>query len=82
MDNRTVISTFEWTLPTESGYETIVDYYRISFSPRPLSHPGTNLVFSSPWTVTLHANIEYTVGIIAGNCVGETDKSTTRIGIN
>ena len=75
--NDSVVSTFEWNVPLGSS---VVDYYKISITPQPLSHPKSNVVFSSPWNVTLHANTMYTASITAGNCVGESNESSTTIG--
>ena len=49
-----------------------MDYYPITVTPRPLSHPVSNIVYSTPWNVTLNFNIEYTVTITAVNCAGES----------
>ena len=65
--------TFEWDLPPGRGPEAIVDYYQIAVTPRPLSHPVLNIVYSSkPWHVTLEYNTKYTVTITAVNCAGES----------
>ena len=66
------IPTFEWDPPGGMGPQTIVDYYIISISPSPLSHPGTNIVHSSPWNVTLAYNTLYNLSITAVNCAGES----------
>ena len=65
--------TLEWDLPQGSGAEAIVDFYNISITPRPLSHPKWNAVYSAPWNVTLSYNVEYTVTITAVNCAGESN---------
>lgn len=65
--------TFEWDPPQGSGPEAVVDYYVITISPSPLSHPGTNMVESPPWNVTLSYNVEHTVNITAVNCAGNGD---------
>ena len=54
------------------GPELVVDNYRITISPAPLSHAIINLIESSPWNVTLDYNVIYTANITAINCVGET----------
>ncbi len=68
------IVTFQWDLPLGGGTPAfIVDSYLIVVAPEPLSNPSSNVVFVSTWTVTLEYNIEYTVTIMAVNCVGESD---------
>lgn len=64
--------TFEWRLPQATGPEVIVDYYRVIVSPSPLSHPSSNMVFSSQWNVTLDYNTEYTVTILTINAAGNS----------
>ena len=49
-----------------------MDYYQITVTPRPLSHPVSNIVHSTPWNVTLDYNIKYTAVITAVNCAGES----------
>ena len=49
-----------------------MDYYLIVVTPRPLSHTILNIVYSTPWNVTLNFNIEYTASITAVNCAGES----------
>lgn len=71
--------TFEWDSPQGSGPEATVDYYIISISPRPLSHPCTNVVQviqSLLWNVTVAHNTVYTVNISAVNCAGQSDSYT------
>ena len=68
--------TFEWDPPPGSGPEAIVDYYSIIVTPRPLSHPILNIVFSTLWNVTLNYNIEHTAIITAVNCAGESSPFT------
>ena len=70
-ENNTVI--FEWDPPQGMGPELVVDNYRITISPAPLSHTMINLVESSPWNVTLDYNVVYTANITAINCAGETE---------
>ena len=67
--------TFEFDLLQGSGPERVVDYYIISISPEPLSHPVINSVYSSPWNVTVSYNTEYTATIKAVNCVGVSSVS-------
>ena len=64
-------ATFVWDPPRGMGPEVIVDYYWISISPRPRSHPVSNLVYSSPWNVTVDYNITYNANITAVNCAGK-----------
>lgn len=64
---------FDWDPPQGLGPEAIVDDYVISISPSPLSHPGTDVVSSPPWNVTLDHNTLYTINITAMNCAGEGD---------
>ena len=51
--------TFEWDEPRGIGPELIVDYFLISITPQPRSHPILNNVSSSPWNVTLDFNVAY-----------------------
>ena len=53
-----------------------MDYYKIVITPRPLSHPVSNVVYSTPWNVTLDYNIEHTAIITAVNCAGESSPFT------
>ena len=65
--------TLEWDPPEGSGPEVVVDYYRISITPRPLSHSiSTVLDYSLNWNVTLRYNTRYTANITAINCAGES----------
>lgn len=70
--------TFDWDPPQGSGPEAIVDYYTISISPTPLSHPDISRVYSSPWNVTLGYNINYAVEIVAENCAGASNSFILR----
>ena len=65
--------TFEWDPPQGRGPEAIVDYYSILVTPRPLSHPPSNIVYFTPWNVTLDYNIVHTATITAVNCAGESN---------
>ena len=68
------IVTFQWSLPLGGGTPAfIVDSYLIVVAPEPLSHPSSNVVNVPTWTVFLEYNVEYTVTIMAVNCVGESD---------
>ena len=49
-----------------------MDYYSIVVTPRPLSHPVSNIVYSTHWNVTLEYNINHTAAITAVNCAGES----------
>ena len=71
--------TFEWDPPQGLGPEVVVDYYRITISPAPLSHPSINSVNSSVWNVTLNYNAPYTANITAVNCAGESSFSSLQI---
>ena len=64
--------TFEWDEPRGIGPELIVDYYLISITPQPRSHPIINNVSSSPWNVTLDFNVAYITTITAVNCAGQS----------
>ena len=64
--------TFEWDPPSGSGPEAIVDYYPILLTPKPLSHPSYNVLYTSPWIVTVRYNVEHTAVITAVNCAGES----------
>ena len=75
--NNTVTVVLEWNRVVGND----VDYYRISISPPPLSHPESNLVQSSPWSVTLDPAVQYRTSIVTGNCVGESTEATINIGI-
>ena len=68
-----IIITFSWDPPQGSGVTTIVDDYIISISPKPLSHPITNILNSTSINVTLEYNEEYTVLLEAVNCAGKSD---------
>ena len=67
--------TFEWDLPQDTGPGFAVDYYIISFLPRPLSHRTTNIITYPPypWNVTLNHNTTYAINLTAVNCAGESD---------
>ena len=65
--------TLEWDPPDGLGPEATVDYYWISVTPRPLSHPISNLVLLPPWNVTLDYNVVYTVSITVVNCAGDSN---------
>ena len=67
---------FEWNPPQGLGPATVVDYYIISISPKPLSHPSTNVVSQSPWNVTLVHNTEYSINVTSVNCAGQGDTFT------
>lgn len=69
-DSSNTAVTFEWDPPNGSGPEAVVDYYIISISPAPLSHPERNVVHSLLWNVTLAHNTYYKINITAVNCAG------------
>ena len=60
-----------WDPPTGSGSELIIKEYIVTIFPKPISHPITNVAFSSPFYATLNYNITYDVTITAVNCVAE-----------
>ena len=62
--------TFEWDPPHGSGPEAIVDSYPILITPRPLSHPSSNVLYSTQLNVTLQYNVEHVAVITAENCAG------------
>ena len=68
--------TFEWDPPQGSGTEAIVDNYSILLTPKPLSHPSLNFLYSPPWVVTVRYNVEHTAVITAVNCAGESSPFT------
>ena len=68
--------TFEWDPPQGSGPETIVDSYPILLKPKSLSHPSLNVLYSSPYIVTVRYNVEHTAVITAVNCAGESSPFT------
>ena len=55
------------------GQEVSIDFYNISITPRPLSHPIFNTVYSTSWNVTLRYNVEYIATITAVNYAGESN---------
>jgi hypothetical protein len=71
ISNNTI--TLEWNPPQGSGAETIVDYYRVSVTPVPLSHPMINMILLPPWNVTIEYNVAYTVSVTAVNCAGDSN---------
>ena len=66
----------EWDPSSGSGPQAIVDSYSILLTPRPLSHPRLNVLYSSPLIVTVRYNVEYTAVITAVNCAGESSPFT------
>ena len=62
----------KWDPPQRSGADSIVDFYNISITPKPLSHLIWNVIYSTHWKVTLSYNVEYTATITAVNCAGES----------
>ncbi len=51
----------------------VVDNYTISVLPTSISHPISNLVYSTSWNVTLDYNVIYNATITAQNCAGESE---------
>ena len=70
LDNTTI--TFSWVPPQGSGVETVVDKYRFSISPVPLSHSNFTVVYGEAINVTLEYNINYNTSVLAINCAGES----------
>ncbi len=64
---------FEWDSPLGSGPEAVVDNYTISILPMPVSHPISNVVYSTSWNVTLDYNVIYNATITSQNCAGESE---------
>ena len=62
--------TLEWIPPQGSGPNTIVDAYKVTIMPKPLSSPVSNIIRVTSWNVTLSYNSIYTAMIIAENCAG------------
>lgn len=73
-----IIVTFEWNPPEGSGTEVIVHSYKIALTPKPISHPSSNIVHSTAWNVTLRYNVEYMATIISVNCEGESSPVVLR----
>ena len=65
--------TLEWDLPQDM---VRVDYYIVTVTPQPLSHPISNEVMSPPWNVTVEFNIIYISTITAVNCAGPSGTFT------
>ncbi len=63
---------FEWDPPNGSGPEAVVENYKISILPMPVSHPISNVVDNTSWNVTLDYNVIYSATITALNCAGES----------
>ena len=71
------IVIFLWDPPQGNGPEAVVDSYKISITPRPVSHPVLNVVsYTTSWNVTLYFNVEYSATIIAVNCEGDSSPFT------
>ena len=71
------VVTFQWDPPQGSGPEAIVNSYKISITPRPISHPAFNTIsYSTSWNVTLYFNLEYSASITAVNCAGDSHPFT------
>ncbi len=64
---------FEWNPPAGNGPEAVVDNYTITILPNPISHPISNVVYSTSWNVTLDYNVIYDATITAQNCAGESE---------
>ena len=68
--------TFEWDPSQGSGPEAVADSYLLLLTPKPLSHPSLNVLYSSLYIVTVRYNVEYTAVITAVNCAGESSPFT------
>lgn len=74
--NNTVM--FEWNSSQGRGSQLVVEYYRITISPPPLSPPNSiiNVNNSFLLNVTLNYNTVYNATITAINCAGESQTAT------
>lgn len=80
-DTNTTIA-FKWDPPHGSGPEAIVDYYTLSITPPPLSHPCMmvfDMIQSRQWNATLAHNTMYSINLTAVNCRGRSDALTYSI---
>ena len=68
-----IIVLLDWDPPTGSATEAVVDNYTISILPMPVSHPISNVVYSTSWNVTLDYNVIYNATITSQNCAGESE---------
>lgn len=75
----TTTVTFSWDPSQGNGSQAVVDSYQIILLPRSQSH--AILVQSLSWSVTLQHNIEYTAGVLAINCVGNSTASIVTLTI-
>ena len=71
-DEFNITITLEWNPPKGSGPEVIVHSYEIVITPKPISYPSSNTIYSTSWNVTLNYNVQYEATIIAVNCEGES----------
>ncbi len=67
-----VAVNFQWNPPDGNGPEAIADNYAISILPMPLSHPISNVVYTTNFNVTLDYNVIYNATVTASNCAGES----------
>ena len=65
--------SLQWNPPEGSGPAAMVDRYILSVIPKPVSHPISNEVYSTIWSVTLNYNTVYIATITAVNCAGESN---------
>jgi hypothetical protein len=65
--------TFEWNPPLGSGPIVIVDKYRITITPKPLSQNISIPVYSTTLEVSIEYNTIYTANIVSINCAGESE---------
>ncbi len=66
-----VTVNFKWNPPDGNA---IVDNYTISILPMPLSHPISNVLYSTFFNVTLDYNVIYNATVTAINCAGESKR--------
>ena len=64
--------SLQWNPPEGSGPAAVVDKYILSLTPKSVSHPIFNEIYSTIWSVTLNYNTVYTATITAVNCAGES----------
>ena len=55
------------------GPDTVVDFYIVSISPAPLSHPVVNTINTASLAVTVEYNTVYSVNVTSVNCAGMSE---------
>ena len=65
--------SLQWKPPEGSSSAAVIDKYILSVIPKPVSHPISNEVYSTIWSVTLDYNTVYTATVTAVNCAGESN---------